>query len=273
MASGLRPGAIDRGRLPVQTRDRRAALSALALLLVVAGALGSALVVYRSGHRTDVLVAAHDLKPGQIVQPGDLTVARAASDTGQLILASNKSRVVGSYVVTAVPIGTVLNPKMFLLSQIVPADGVIVGITLPANHRPALALHQGDLVRVYELPDSSGGSGNATSGVVTAPAGAAPAPTTSGTATTSAGNAKVLVDVARVVEAPGAPDNSGGLEVSLLLKATDAQAVIGDNAAGAVAVARLPVTSTPGIDLKTAAPPAPAAAPATKAAPTATPAG
>ena len=59
------PATTARGRLPVPSRDRRPALAALAILLVLAGALGSALVAYRSGSRVDVLVARHDIGPGE----------------------------------------------------------------------------------------------------------------------------------------------------------------------------------------------------------------
>src|ERR1700712_68620 len=123
MASGLRPGAVDRGRLPVQQRDRRAALSALALLLVVAGALGSALAVYRSGHRTDVLVAAHDLTPGQLVTSADFTVARVASDaSAHLLPASSRAAFVNSHTLYGIPAGTLLNYTMFVAGSVVPAD-------------------------------------------------------------------------------------------------------------------------------------------------------
>src|SRR3954447_23371930 len=105
MASGLRPGTVDRGRLPVQPRDRRAALSALALLLVVAGALGRALVVYRSGHRVDVLVAAREIKPGQPLSSQDYAVARVASDSGKLIPATDARGFDGSFATVDIPAG------------------------------------------------------------------------------------------------------------------------------------------------------------------------
>ena len=244
MASGLRPGTVDRGRLPVQPRDRRAALSALALLLVVAGALGSALVVYRSGHRVDVLVAAREIKPGQQLGSQDYAVARVASDSGKLIRATDARGFDGSFATVDVPAGTLLNPTMFLNTNVIPSDGVIVGVTLPQNRRPAGALAKGDVVRVYEINTDVGASVGT---------GATPTPAAGATPVIVSG-AKVLVDVARVVDAPtSTSNNTDQYEISLLLKASDAQNVVLDNAGGALAVALLPSTSTPAIDFRAAA--------------------
>ena len=252
MATGLRPATVDRGRLPVQSRDRRGALSALALLLVVAGALGSALVVYRTGHRTDVLVAAHEIKPGQLISAADFGVDRVASDnTGALIPVASKAGFVGTYAAVGVPAGTLLNRTMFLGGRVLPADGVIIGVVLPVNQRPAVNLDSGDVVRIYEIPKDSGGSGPLTAPGV-------------------ASNAKVVVDKAKITEvATGSGSgSSGSIVISLLLKFSDAQTVVLAAAAGQIAVGRLPVGTVPGLDFlpvstgsTSAATPAPTAAP------------
>jgi hypothetical protein len=238
MASGLRPGTVDRGRLPVQQRDRRAALSALALLLVVAGALGSALVVYRSGHRTDVLVAAHEIKPGQLMSAEDFTTARVANDSGATIPATSRLHFIGTYSTVDVPAGTLLNRLMFVTGAVLPPDGVVVGLVLPSTHRPAVAIKAGDVVRVYLVRKNA----DAPAGTATTPAGATPAPTV-------AASGSVLVASARVVEAPAATSGDS-VSISLLLKATDAQAVVVDAASQEIAVARLPVGTVPGIDMQ-----------------------
>ena len=262
MASGLRPGAVDLGRLPVQQRDRRAALSALALLLVVAGALGSALVVYRSGHRTDVLVAAHEIKPGQLMSDSDFSIARVANDGGSVIPATSKSIFLGTHALSDIPAGTLLSNRMFLSGPVIPADGVVVGVTVSVTRRPAIALTVGDLVRVYLV--GKDGSDDGVSGAGTVPS-AAPAVVPTGATTAPGtvifGEVAVLVDTAKVVEAPAAPAAGGDLTVSLLLKPADAAKVVLANAGGDIALARLPVTGTPAIDLQTpgAATPTPAA--------------
>lgn len=259
MASGVRPGVVDRGRLPVQTRDRRGTLTALALLLVVVGALGSALVVYRSGHRSDELVASREIRPGETISSADFTVARVASDSGLLIPAASEASFYGSLAAIDIPQGTLVNKYMFLSRDIVPANGVIVGITLSSGQRPAQALSTNDVVRVYSIPK--------TTGTAVPAVGAAPA--------TAAPTASVLVDSARVVEVGASSGDSDTIAVSLLLKASDAQAVVYAEAAGGVAVARLPVGTVPAVDFKPPATPAAAAttstAPATTTSPAAAP--
>lgn len=247
MASGLRPGTVDRGRLPVQQRDRRTALSALALLLVVAGALGSALVVYRSGHRTDVLVASREIKPGQLITADDFTIARVANDGGAVIPATSKATFLGTHALSDIPVGTLLAPKMFLSGPVIPANGVVVGVTVSVTRRPAVTLSQGELVRVYfvaqDAGSGAGGAATATAVPPAAPAGAAPT-------TDAFAGARVLVDTAKVVETSPGTAQTGDLTVSLLLKPEDAQKVVLADAQGNIAVGRLPVTGTPGLDLQ-----------------------
>jgi hypothetical protein len=254
MASSLRPGTVDRGRLPVQQRDRRTALSALALLLVVAGALGSALVVYRSGHRTDVLVASREIKPGQLITADDFTIARVANDGGAVIPATSKATFLGTHALSDIPAGTLLAPKMFLSGPVIPADGVVVGVTVSVTRRPAVGLTEGELVRVYFVAkdDLSTGSGAGAAVPSAVPPAAAAAPTTG-----TFDGARVLVDTAKVIEAPLGAASGGDLTISLLLKPADAQKVVLADADGDIALGRLPVTGTPAIDLQAPATTAP----------------
>lgn len=141
-----------RGRLPVQSRDRRPALAALALLLVVAGGLGAGLVVYRSGQKTDVLVAAHEIKPGQQVTSGDFTTARASIDSGSVVAASNRGNFVGSYAVSDIPGGTLVSAQMFQATDLAPPGSVTLGVNVSDQLRPAGGLSVGDIVRAYYVP-------------------------------------------------------------------------------------------------------------------------
>lgn len=214
-----------RGRLPVQSRDRRAALMALALLLVVAGALGAALVVYRTGQKVDVLVAAREIKPGQQVDSSDFTTARVVADAGSVVHASDEGNFLGTYATTDIPSGTLVNRLMFQAGGVLPANGVLVGVNLAANQRPASGVSTGDVVRAY-LISKSGDS--------------APAP------------GPVLVDAARVTDVGTASSSSGNsITVTLLVDPTVAQSLVVAAAQGTVAVAELPKSTKPAIDLVT----------------------
>jgi hypothetical protein len=197
----------------------------LALLLVVAGALGSALVVYRSGHRTDVLVAAHEIKPGQQVNSSDFRVARVATDSGSVVHASDQHSFVGTFATTEIPAGTLLNHLMFQVSNVLPADGVVVGVTLGRYQRPATSISNGDVVRAFLIPKTSTGANGPGPGLV-------------------------LVDAARVVDVVGA-SSTDTITASLLVKQSDAQNLISAASQGAVSLAELPKSVVPSIDFQT----------------------
>jgi hypothetical protein len=209
------------GRLPVQARDRRPALAALALLLVVAGALGAALVVYRSGQRTDVLVAAHEIRPGQRVTASDFTITRVSADSGTALApASVKSGYVGTYATVDIPAGTLINRNMFQASDVLPSDGVVVGVSVTAAQQPAAGVHDGEVVRVYGVSKSDANSD------------------TNGTA---------LVDAARVVSVSSG-STGGASTVSLLLTSDSAPAVVSAAAQNDVVLGALPIGTKPAID-------------------------
>ena len=147
-----RPG--DRGapagpggsRLPVRSRDRRPALAALALLLIVAGALGAALVVYRSSQRTDVLVASHDIQVGERVDASDFDTVRISADTDSVVHANSERAFIGSFAVTSIPSGTLINNQMFQVAQVIPTDGEVVGVAIQDGQKPADSVATGDVV-------------------------------------------------------------------------------------------------------------------------------
>jgi hypothetical protein len=65
--------------LPAPVRDRRPALAAIAVLLILSGAFASGLLVYRSGERTDVLVARDDIDVGTTITANDFGDPRPTS--------------------------------------------------------------------------------------------------------------------------------------------------------------------------------------------------
>ena len=115
MTTSVRSAASAAGRLPVQ-RTRRPTFAALAVLLILVGALASAWLVYRSGNRVDVLVARDDVTVGQVMTAEDFVVARVATDDAPVIVAS----AIGNFTTgqtrasTNIPAGTLLNRDMFL---------------------------------------------------------------------------------------------------------------------------------------------------------------
>ncbi len=220
-------------RLPGPVRERRPALAALGLVLVVAGALGSAVVVHRTGERVDVLVARHDIAPGQLVTATDLRTARVAADGAAVVPAGALQNFVGTHATTRIPADTLVNRTMFLAGGTVPAGAAVVGVVVRPEQRPTTPLVAGDVVRAYLV------AADGATTVSGEPAGT------------------VLLEAARVVggsapdgAAPGAGDvtASGAGEVSLLVPG-DAAAVVAAAAAGQVALVRLAGATVPSVDL------------------------
>lgn len=222
-ATPARPGATGSAtRLPGPVRERRPALVAFGLVLVVAGALGSALVVHRSGDRVDVLVARNDIAPGELITADDLGTARVAADGAAVVPASALANFVGTYATSRIPADTLVNRTMFLAGDTVPADAAVVGVVLGPEQRPTAALASGDVVRAFLV--ASDGS----STVSGQPAGT------------------VLLDAARVVAA-GAGDSGS---VSLLVPTGDSAQVVAAAAAGQIALVRLSDATVPPVDLE-----------------------
>lgn len=222
-----RPSAAEgRGRLPAPVRDRRPALAALALLLVLGGALASALLAYRSGDRVDVLVASRPIDIGQTVTAADFAVARVAADDGAAVIeAEAADNFYETSALTSITPGTLLNASMFGTGdKVVPPRAAVVGVVLSTSQRPAVELDAGDVVRVYLVPRDAG------SGITT------------GT---------VLAEAVLVAEAPQTVGGGDTARLSLLVPQEVATSVVTAAATGSVAVSKLAADVEPAIRFRT----------------------
>lgn len=216
---------FERGRLPVAPRDRRPALAALALLLILLGALGSALLVFRSGDRESVLAASHDIAFGQVMSRSDFKTVRAAADGAALVPAGLVDSYVGTRATSTIPAGALLSPKMFNTDTLVPNDGEGVGIVVDATRRPSQVPSTGQVVRIYFV------SGN-------------------GTSTEGTPDNPVIVNAARVI-AVGQGSGAGTKSITVLVRSDLAADVANYASSGNLAVTVLPDDTRPSIDWKT----------------------
>lgn len=215
-----------RGRLPVARRDRRPALAALALLLVLGGALGSALVVYRSGERVEVLVARSEISVGQVVEAGDFTTARVAAEGAAVIDADAVQNFVGTRATTTIPQGTLLNNEMFSGADLYPAGSQVVGVVVDITRRTTERFRPLDVVQLVYVSGSSGQQNGSF----------------------SPGDS--VVRAARVIDV-GNGGGSGQTSVSVLVPDADA-GLVADLASGNnLALTLLPRDAKPVVDLAT----------------------
>lgn len=138
-------------KLPSPPRERRPAMAALAVLLIVGGAAVAGLLALRSDSRVDMLVAGRDISVGQEITREDLASVRVSSDGLDLIPADQLGTVVGGYAVQNIPAGRALELRM-LASEGLFTDGEVgVGVSIAAGRAPTL--RPGDYVQVVRVVD------------------------------------------------------------------------------------------------------------------------
>ena len=148
-------------RLP-SSRERRPALAALAVILILLGAAGSALIALNSGNRSDFVAIAPDkLAPGHRIEPKDLSRGDLAGATGGLIPWSEANKYLGRYTTTWLYKDQFVTPDNFTKdgAKPIPADGALVGVSLEAGRAPSDGLDVGDMVSVIRVPAATGDSG------------------------------------------------------------------------------------------------------------------
>jgi len=219
--------APTRGRLPVARRDRRPALAALAVLLILFGALGSALIAFRSGDRVAVLVAARDIPVGSVIARDDLTTMQVSADAGSVLEDSYEERFIGTRAISTIPEGTLVNPRMFRAGSVVPAGAELVGVVVDATQRTSAVPEIGDVVKIYYVSNA--------------------------TTTSSSGGlvpGSTVVTAARVLDV-GSGGGSDITNVTVLIKEQMAGDVAAYAASGNLALTVLPQDTKPVVDTVT----------------------
>ncbi|MFI5707269.1 hypothetical protein [Kribbella sp. NPDC051620] len=183
-------------RLP-SGRERRPALAALAVILILLGAAGSALIALRSGDRTDyVAIGADPISPGHKMTKDDLARGDLAGKTAALIPSDQwEKRVKGRYSKSWLYPGQYVTDKNFTDKQIA-AGGVAVGVSLEAGRAPSSGLAEGDIVQVVQIP-----AANAAGGVSSILVKAAEVTSSAGKITDDKTNANTTLNVTVVVPA------------------------------------------------------------------------
>ncbi|WP_431679100.1 hypothetical protein [Kitasatospora sp. KL5] len=210
-------------RLPSAPRERKPALALLAVLLVLAGALGTTVLVMRSGERISAIKVTQRIAAGQHIPAGAITEVLVAKDSGLTVVPWTQRSLLTDryYAVSEIVPGTLLTGQMLSDSPGIKADQVVVGLSLKSGQYPP-GLREGDRVRVLWVGRDAGK--------------ATAAPGSSGTAST--------VLAAEAVVQGIADDSSGsissGLNLSVYVPADRAAAVASAASSGEAAVVLLP---------------------------------
>jgi hypothetical protein len=201
-------------KLPVPPRERRPALAALAVLLILGGALATTLLVLRSGDRVSAIRITQQVGAGQPITARAIEEVQIA-DTGLgHVPWSYRSWAMERFArVTLLP-GTLLTEEMVVSAsaELGPGKGR-VGLALKPGQAPA-GLRKGDRVQVIHVPGTGRGA--------------------------AADSSRVLAQAA-LVDAVGEPGRSGASGLVTVIVDTSVAATVAAHAArGEIALVELP---------------------------------
>ncbi len=153
-------GAPVGDRLPGAPRERKPALAALAVLLILVGALGATVLVVQAGDRVEALKITKRVSAGEHIPKSAVTTVMVAGDDAVNYVAADQVGLLRTkyWASTDLVPGTVLVGEMLRGKSKTPAGTVLVGVSLSAGQFPP-QLSVGDTVDVYRVGDDSSGSG------------------------------------------------------------------------------------------------------------------
>lgn len=143
-------------RLPSPPRERKPALAALAVVLVVGGALAAALLVVNAGHKTGAVEITQTVGQGQKIPLSSMQEVQVTSGTGIDYVPWNEaSQVARTYAATMLPAGTLLTPQMTTATNNLASGMTVLGLALKDGELPD-GLQVGQHIDIYATSDSSG---------------------------------------------------------------------------------------------------------------------
>ncbi|MFE9772275.1 hypothetical protein ACFYOV_11480 [Streptomyces sp. NPDC005931] len=218
-------------RLPTPPRERKPALAALAVLLILVGALGATMLVLQAGDRIEVVKVKSQIEAGESVTDADVTSVMVAEDASiNYVEWTQLDALKKLKAKTTIYADTVVQGQMFAEQSSLPAGKAAVGLALKEGQYPA-DLKPGDIVAAYRVGGTSrSGSDSSDSDS-----------TDSGAGTPSSSGA--LVDKARVNTVKDDSDatvSTGSRTLTLLVDQADAAELASAAAAGEVALVHVP---------------------------------
>ncbi|MFE7031201.1 hypothetical protein ACFU9Y_12895 [Streptomyces sp. NPDC057621] len=215
-------------RLPSPPRERKPALAALAVLLILVGALGATMLVLRAGDRIEVVKVTADIQAGESVGTKVESVL-VADDAGVNYVKWNQINALKKLKAkSTIYAGTLVIGQMFGTEASVPAGKAVVGLSLKEGQYPE-GIEVGDLVAAYQVGNNSSSNSGSDD-------------KTGSGATGSTDTA--IVDDARVTKVPdGSGDStisSTNQRVTVTVDESDAAALTRAAAANQVALVKVP---------------------------------
>jgi hypothetical protein len=142
-------------RPPSTPRERKPALAALGLLLVLAGVLASVYLQQQAGHRVGVVEITRRVPTGQRVTASSFAEVMVSADSGiHYVTWAQTSQLSGYTAVTDLVPGTLLVASMLTTQAPLPAGSEIVGLSLKDGQYP-IDIQVGDVVSAYYVSNKN----------------------------------------------------------------------------------------------------------------------
>ncbi|MBO0771868.1 MAG: hypothetical protein J2P35_10475 [Actinobacteria bacterium] len=162
---GLTPGTADHAnwpeatapagrRLPSAPRERKPALAALALLLIVGGALGAGFLVLRSGEKVSAIELSQQVGAGQRIPLSALQEVQVPATGLNYVPWNARGSVTRYFAATTLPAGTLLTNAMVARASGVTAGRDVLGLALKDGQLPS-NLAVGDHVAIFGVSSQS----------------------------------------------------------------------------------------------------------------------
>jgi hypothetical protein len=207
-----KPTRSGRG-LPAAPRDRKPGLAALAVLLIVGGALLTVTLVLRSGDRVSAIEISQRVGAGQPIPISALKEVQIAQDGPAFVYWSAAEDMTRYFAAVDLMPGTLLNQNMISedSAELVPGKAV-VGLSLKSSQMPP-NLEAGQRVQVVYVPGENGG-----------------------------GSSRLLARSALVNSVRGGDSaaGTGNVTVSIVVNDTISPQIVGFASTGRIALAYLP---------------------------------
>src|ERR1700733_13860047 len=150
-------------RLPSAPRERKPALAALAVLLIIGGALGAGFLVIQSGKRVAAVEISQQIGAGQQIPLSAIQQVQITPGSGLAYVPwAEASQVARYFTISTIPAGTLLTRQMVATTGPSVAGRAVLGLALKDGQLPH-GLQDGDHIDIYQVSDAQetcpGGSG------------------------------------------------------------------------------------------------------------------
>ncbi|MEU7603077.1 hypothetical protein AB0B78_06215 [Streptomyces sp. NPDC040724] len=213
-------------RLPSSGRERKPALAALAVLLILIGALGATVLVLRAGDRIEVVRISADIPAGKSVTNDNMTPVMVADDPAvHYVRWEQRESLKQLQAKNTLVKGTIAIGEMFSEGKGLPDGKAYVGLSLKEGQYPT-GLKVGDHVSAYRVTADS----------------AAAKPGSTGSPGAGEANTLLVKDakVNDVVVSSDETIGSGNLPVTVMVSANEIAPLTQAAAAGQVALVLIP---------------------------------